>query len=153
MEASKKYADIFRTWTAIWWFKLTAFDSNEVNLPPRRRDRRGMHIASYARDDKAETNLGALRVSERLACLLLRLIDLRLLERVGVIHIDRLPLGVKVNRADAALAMAVAGGLRAAEREVNFGADGRSIDVSDAGLQIADCRKRLVHILRVQRRR
>src|SRR4029077_4733945 len=32
-------------------------------------------------------------------------------------------------------------------------ADRRSIDVSDAGLKVADCRKCLVHVLRVQRRR
>ena len=49
--------------------------------------------------------------------------------------------------------MSVAGGLHAAERQVDFRADGGSIDVGNSGIQIADRGKRLVHILRVDRRR
>jgi len=46
---------------------------------------------------------------------LLRAVDLRLLQFVGVIDVDGLPLGVEVDRADASLAMSIAGGLRATE--------------------------------------
>src|SRR5208337_3232862 len=80
-------------------------------------------------------------------------IDLRLLQLVGVIHVHGFPLGVEVDRADAALAVSVAGGLGAAEGQVYFGADGRSVDVSDPGLKVADGGECLVHVLRVQRRR
>src|ERR1700675_1324132 len=93
---------------------------------------------------------GALCVSAVLYSLL-RAVDLRFLQRVGIIHVHRLPFCVKVNRADAALAMAVARCLRATEWEVNFSADCRSVNVGDASLEVADGRKRFVHVLRVQR--
>src|SRR5260370_14683830 len=119
----------------------------------RGRNPPGLWISAALACGRREFRRMELRRVQRSSTSLLRPIDLRLLERVGVIHIDRLPLGVKVNRADAALAMAVARCLRAAEREVNFGADGRSVDVGDAGFEISDCGKGLVHVLRVQRRR
>src|SRR5258708_30710097 len=84
---------------------------------------------------------------------LLRPVDLRLLQRVGVIHVDGLPLGVEVNCADAALAMAVARCLGSAEGQVNFSADGWSIDVGDAGFKIPNRGQGLVHVLRIERRR
>src|ERR1019366_6131574 len=84
---------------------------------------------------------------------LLRPVDLRLLQLVGVIHVDGLPLGVEINRADAPLAMAVAGGLGAAEGQMDFCADGRGIDIGDAGLEVADGGEGFVDVLGVQRRR
>src|ERR1700686_5328417 len=95
---------------------------------------------------------GALCVSAVLYSLL-RAVDLRFLQRIGIIHVHRLPFCVKVNRADAALAMAVARCLRAAEWEENFRADRWSIDVGDAGLKIAHRPKCLVHVFGVERRR
>src|SRR5262249_21026182 len=49
--------------------------------------------------------------------------------------------------------MAVAGGLRAAERQVDLGADGRGGDVEDGRVDVAHGRKGAVDILRVDRRR
>src|SRR5277367_353610 len=77
---------------------------------------------------------------------LLSAVDLRLLQGVGVIDVDGLPLGVEIDRADAAFAMSIAGGLGAAEWQVNFCADRGGIDIGDARLQIADRRESFVHI-------
>src|SRR5208337_4800009 len=93
----------------------------------------------------------SLRLRGRL--FLLRPVDLRLLQLVGVIHVHRLPLGIEVDGADAAFAVTVAGGLGAAEGKVNFRSDGWRIDVGDSRLKIADRSKRLVHILCVEGRR
>src|ERR1700678_2818247 len=60
-------------------------------------------------------------------------VDLRLLQLVGIIHVDRLPLGVEINRADSAFAMAVAGGLRPAEWQVHFRAAGGGVGVGGGG--------------------
>ena len=49
-------------------------------------------------------------------------VDLRALELAGVVDVDRLPLGEDVERGLARLAVAVAGVLRAAERQVHLGA-------------------------------
>src|SRR5580698_3352285 len=49
--------------------------------------------------------------------------------------------------------MAVAGGLHSAEGEMNFGADGGRIDVSDSGLEIADGAESFVDVFRIERRR
>src|SRR5579859_4245231 len=84
---------------------------------------------------------------------LVHAVDLRLLQLVGVIHVDCLPLGVEVNRADAAFAVTVAGGLGAAERKVYLGANSRSIDVGDAGVKVAHRSECLVHVFGVERRR
>ena len=42
-------------------------------------------------------------------------VDLRLLQFVGVVDVDRLPLGIEIDCADAAFAMPVAGRLRSSE--------------------------------------
>src|SRR5581483_5798619 len=94
--------------------------------------------------DQAESPLRAIRLSpslvthsQRPTTNLFSGVDLRALQLVGVIDVDRLPLGVEINRADATFAMAVAGGFHSAERQVHFRADRGSIDISDAGIEIA----------------
>ena len=61
-------------------------------------------------------------------------VDLRALQLARVVDVDRLPLGEDVERRLAGLAVAVAGVLRAAEREVHLGADRARVDVRDPGL-------------------
>src|SRR6516225_12094485 len=87
------------------------------------------------------------------ANLLLRSIDMRLLQLVGIVHVHRLPLGIELDCADAALAMTIARGLHSAKWKVYFRADGRSIDVRNAGIQVAHSCECLVDILRIDRRR
>ena len=85
--------------------------------------------------------------------LLLRPVDLSFLQRVGIVYVDRLPLSVEIDGADAAFAVAVAGGFGSAEGKVNFSSDGRSIDVGDAGFEVANRGEGFVHVFRVQRGR
>src|SRR5450759_3481999 len=101
---------------------------------------------------KLKKSLRTLRLGGRLPYLL-HPVDLRLLQLVGVIHVDGLPLRVKVDRADAAFAVSVAGGLGTAEGQVNFGAAAGSVYVGGARLPSADRPNRLVHVLGVQRPR
>src|SRR5258708_1408683 len=84
------------------------------------------------RDDKTQ-QISAHSASRRQIALLWP-VDLRLLQLVGVIHVHGLPFGVEINRADAALAVAVARRFRAAEGQMDFCADRRSVDVGDSGL-------------------
>ena len=80
-------------------------------------------------------------------------IDLRFLQLIRVIHVYRFPLGVEINRADAALAVSVAGCFRAAKGQVNFRADGRGVDVGDPGLEVADGGEGFIDVLGIERRR
>jgi len=75
------------------------------------------------------------------------------LQRVGVIDVDSFPLGVEVDGADAAFAVSIARGLGAAEGQVDFGADGRSVDVGDAGFEVANGSEGFVDVFGVERRR
>src|SRR3954447_20152183 len=84
--------------------------------------------------------------------LLLGAVDLSLLQAVGVIHVHRLPLAVEVDGADAAFAVSIARGLDAAEGQVNFCPDGRSVDVGDAGVQVAHGLEGAIHVASVDRR-
>src|SRR5271165_2188982 len=63
---------------------------------------------------------------------LFRPINLCALQLVGVIHVDRLPLGIEINRTDTAFTMAIAGGFHAAEWQMHLRADRGRVDVSDA---------------------
>src|SRR4051794_24328008 len=63
-------------------------------------------------------------------------VDLRALQLAAVVDVDALPLGEDVEDLRARLAVAVARGLRAAEGEVYFGADGRGVDVEDARVHL-----------------
>ena len=59
-------------------------------------------------------------------------VHLGALQAVGIVHVQRLPLRIKIQRRRAGLAMAVAGLLGAAKRQMDLRADGRRVDVNDA---------------------
>ena len=80
-------------------------------------------------------------------------VDLRPLQLPAEVDVDRLPLREHVERGRAGFAVAVAGRLGAAERQVDFGADRRRVDVEDAGVHVAHRGEGVVHVLRVDRRR
>src|SRR5690242_21595689 len=73
-------------------------------------------------------------------------VDLRLLQAPRVVHVQGLPLGEDVERGLAGLAVAVAGLLRAAERQVDLGADRAGVDVCDPGVEIAHRAERPVDV-------
>src|SRR4051794_16311409 len=79
-------------------------------------------------------------------------VDLGALEAPGVVDVDRLPLRIGVKRRVPGFAMAVAGALHAAEREVRLGADRAGVDVNDAGLEIVHRPERRVRVAREDRR-
>src|SRR6476661_5961910 len=63
-------------------------------------------------------------------------VDLCALEPSREVDVDRLPLGVRVERDMARLAVAVAGLLPAAERQVDLGAGRPGVDVDDPRLEV-----------------
>src|SRR5215216_3851572 len=74
-------------------------------------------------------------------------VDLGPLQAAAEVDIDRLPLGERVERGVAGLAVAVAGLLPTAERQVRLGTGGAGIHVHDSGLEIAhrsECRVRVL---------
>src|SRR5579863_10173568 len=62
-------------------------------------------------------------------------VDLRLLQFVGVIDVNRLPLGVEIDRSKSAFAVSITGGLHPTKRQVNFGADGWRVNIRNSGVQ------------------
>src|SRR5947209_20139387 len=76
-------------------------------------------------------------------------VNLRALQFAAVVNVDRLPLGEDVEDLSARLAVAVARGLRAAEGEVDFRADGRGVDVEDSRVHLVHRVEGAVHVLRV----
>src|SRR5580765_5641721 len=68
---------------------------------------------------------------------LVLVVDLRSLEATAEVDVDRFPLGERVERRMAGLAVAVAGLLPAAEREVRLGPGRPGVDVDDPGLEVA----------------
>src|SRR5437660_11109708 len=84
---------------------------------------------------------------------LLRIIDLRPLQPVGIIHINGLPLGVELNGSQPALAMSIACGFGASERQRHLGADGGRVDIGYAGIDVAHGPESIIHIARVNSRR
>src|SRR6476659_1610894 len=75
-------------------------------------------------------------------------VNLGALEAAAEVDVDRLPLGERVERRVAGLAVAVAGLLPAAERQVRLGAGRARIHVDDARLQVAHRPERRVGIAR-----
>src|SRR5690242_11045499 len=75
----------------------------------------------------------------------IRVVNLRPLQLVRIVDIERLPLGIEINGRNRRLAVTVAGLLCAAERQVRLRSDGRRIHIDDAGVDIAHRRERLVH--------
>src|SRR5215471_18675042 len=80
-------------------------------------------------------------------------IDLRALQLIRIVDVDRLPLCIKVDSAQSAFAMPVARGLGPAERQVHLGADGRRVYVSDAGVDITHGAEGLVDVASIDGRR
>src|SRR3954462_13333955 len=78
-------------------------------------------------------------------------IDLGPLQAVGIVHVDRLPLRIEVDRSDSSLAMSITSGFGTAKRKMHFRANRRSVDVGDAGVQVAHSLECLVYITRVHR--
>src|SRR5260370_8132298 len=66
-------------------------------------------------------------------------VDLGALELVGIVDVDGLPLGEKVDGGNGGFAVTVAGLLRAAEGQVGFRAGRRSVDVYNSLLKIPGC--------------
>ena len=75
-------------------------------------------------------------------------VDLRPLQRARVVHVAHLGLGVELVHLPAALAVAVAGLLHAAERQMGLGADGRRVDVGDAVVELLHRAEGEVHVAR-----
>ena len=69
------------------------------------------------------------------------------LQAVRVIDIDCFPLGVKIECANSAFAVAVARLLDPAEGKMDLGSDGGCIDVGDPGVKIADGSEGAVYVL------
>src|ERR1044071_2581427 len=73
-------------------------------------------------------------------------VDLGPLEVAGVVDVDRLPLGVRLERRMTGFAVAVAGALDAAEREVCFRPDRPGVHVADPSLEVVhgpECGRRV----------
>src|SRR5919201_5063042 len=83
----------------------------------------------------------------------LDVVDLGPLQAAGVVDVERLPFGEDVERGLAGLAVAVAGVLRAAERQVDLGSDRAGVDVRDAGVEVAHRAEGLVDVAAEDRRR
>src|SRR5229473_7308655 len=78
-------------------------------------------------------------------------IDLGALELVGIVDVDGLPLGEKVDGSNGGFAVAVAGLLGAAERQVCFSADCRSVYIDNSGIEIARSLEGAIHVSRINR--
>src|SRR5687767_1868533 len=85
------------------------------------------------------------------ACLLI--VNLGALEAAAEVDVDRLPLGVGVERGVAGLAMPVSRFLPATEWQVRLGPRRARVDVNDAGLEVAHGPERGVRIAGEDRRR
>src|SRR3954469_25329676 len=80
-------------------------------------------------------------------------VDLGALQAAAEVDIHRLPFGEDVERSRPGLAMAVAGCLRTAERQMHLRADRRRVDVENPGVHIAHGCERAIDILSVDRSR
>src|SRR5690554_2052380 len=83
---------------------------------------------------------------------LLVVVDLGALELAREVDVDRLPLGVEIDRGGAGLAVPVAGALGTTEGEVNLCPCRAGVDVENAGVDVLHCLEGLVDILREDRR-
>src|SRR4051812_22653941 len=80
-------------------------------------------------------------------------VDLCPLQGAGEIEIPDLGLRVELVDLPSAFAMPVSSLFYPAEREVSFGADGRSVDVGDAGVELVHGPHRHIHVPGIYRRR
>src|SRR6266852_580097 len=76
-------------------------------------------------------------------------IDLGALKLVGIVDVDGLPLGEKVDGSNGGFAVTVAGLLGAAEGQVCFSADCRSVYIDNSGIEIAGSLESAIHVSRV----
>src|SRR5215471_21356147 len=81
----------------------------------------------------------------------LSVVDLRALELVGIVDVNRLPLGKEIDGGDGGFAMPVAGLLGPAKRQMRFGTDRRCVNVDDSGVKIAGSLEGSVYVARVNR--
>src|SRR5256885_13452497 len=111
-----------------------------------------LYSTSYCRNAVKEPSTQVGRgVREQQSTGLLRVVDLRALQLIGVVDVQRLPLGVEVDGGDGCLAMAIAGLLGAAKGQMRLGPNGRRIDINDAGEQIARRAEGAIHVARINR--
>src|SRR6266481_288106 len=80
------------------------------------------------------------------AAILFKCINLRALQAIRVIDVHRFPLSIKVNSADSPFTMSVAGGLGAAKGQMHFSANGGSVDIGNASVNIAHGLERPVDV-------
>src|SRR3954452_907946 len=80
-------------------------------------------------------------------------IDLRALQLAAEVDVHGFPFREDIECGGAGLAMAVSGGLGAAEGQVDLGTDGRSVDVEDAGVHVSHRRKGAIDVPSVYRSR
>ena len=81
------------------------------------------------------------------------LVDLGFLKFAGMIDVQGFPFAEDVQNLRSRFAMAVAGRLCSAERKVNFRTDRRLIHIANSGVKFLHRIERIVHVLRVDRRR
>src|SRR5580700_3665005 len=67
----------------------------------------------------------------------LRIINLRALQPIRIINVNRLPLRIKIQRRFARFAMPVAGIFDPAKRQMRFRTNRRRVHINNPGLQIA----------------
>src|ERR1039457_3264358 len=116
------------------WTKLSRPAGGTGSLMTRPIDAQPAHWARVAKTRSTRVALHKLQY-RHVAAVLLRPIDLRPLQLVGIVHVHRLPLGVEIDGADSAFAVTVACGLHAAEGQVHLGANRRGVDIGDARIR------------------
>src|SRR5216683_2519543 len=76
-------------------------------------------------------------------------IDLSALELVRIVDVDGLPFGEEIDGGNGGFAVTVAGLLGAAEGQVCFSADCRSVYIDNSGIEIASGLEGAIHVARV----
>src|SRR5690242_1580558 len=110
---------------------LTAENASESQnrKPPRAQS------MQREKDNRILSDLCGSKLSLDRRRFLLRPVDLCSLQPVRVIDINRLPLSVEIDCSNSALAVAITCGLDSTKGQMHLGANGRRVDVSDAGVQ------------------
>src|SRR5207302_9230920 len=80
-------------------------------------------------------------------------VNLGALQAIGVVDVERLPLGIEVQRRIARLAMAVAGLFCASKGQMDLRPNGRRVYVDNSGMQVAHSLEGSVYVLSVDRGR
>src|SRR5580704_18911323 len=78
-------------------------------------------------------------------------VNLGALQAIGVVDVERLPLGIEIQSRVARFAMPVPRLLRSPERQMNLRADGGSVYVNNARVQVAHRLERAVHVMSIDR--